>query len=158
MFSVESAVRTEVRHDTEDEGQSVQRRRRGALSAGNRYRLCQTPADVVPRESCRRSSGRATVQSTLPPTTGSSTLRAGPRNQLRRPGRFHSSADRHVHDRHVLRRRHRCSAVPLICCSAHCFGDIYVLCAAFSVPPSFSYSPLGPLCFPYCCTPRLFRS
>ena len=57
---------SDLRFDTtpRTSASSVRRRRRGAHPAGNRYRLCLTPADVVPRESCRRSSGRATVQST----------------------------------------------------------------------------------------------
>ena len=37
---------------------SVRRRPDRAVSAGNRYRLCQTSADVVIRESRSRSSGR----------------------------------------------------------------------------------------------------
>ena len=55
-----SSQPSELKFDTTPKARasSVRRRRRGALPAGNRYRLCQTPADVVPRESCRRSSGR----------------------------------------------------------------------------------------------------
>ena len=113
---------------------SVRRRRRGTLLAEDRYRLCQTPADDVPRESCPES-GRVTVSRPAATTVGS-TLRARPRNQRRRPGRLHPSADCHVRDSHVLwRRLRRRSAAPLLCCSARCFGDIYVLCMAFSVFP-----------------------
>jgi len=133
VFSVELTVRTEVRHH---------HRRRGPVGTTTpswcAFRREQIPAppdaaDVVPRESCPgvRARDRSVDP---PPTTGSPTLRAGPRNQRRRPGRFHPSADRHVRDSHVLRRRQRrCSAAPLLCCSARCFGDIYVLCTASSV-------------------------
>ena len=115
--------------------------------------LTRVPAPTSSRVSRAAGAPGADRSVDPPPTTGSSTSRAGPHDQLRRPDRFHPSADRHVHDSHVLRRRQR--RAPLLCCSARCFGDIYVLCASSSVPSSFSYSPLGPFVFPYCCNPRL---
>ena len=130
VFSVESTVRTVVRHDTEDEGQFCATTPSQCVSAGNRYRLSQTPADVVPRESCRRSSGRATVQSTR---------HRRPGVQRYEPGLVTSVVDRAASTRQptVTSTTATCSGgvivAPLLCCSARCFGDIYVLCTASSV-------------------------
>ena len=81
-----------------------------------------------------------------PPTSECSTSRAAPRDQLRRPDRFHLSADRRVHDRHVFRNRRRCSAALLLRSLLLVTFTVYVRPSLLI--PSFSYSPLGPLCFP----------
>ena len=138
---------SEAHDDTEDESQSCTTTPSWCASAGNRYRLCLTPTDAVPRESCRRSSGRATAPSTRHRRPGV------PRYE---PGLVTSLVDRAASTRQptVTSTTATCSGgvtvaplLRLLCCSARCFGDIYVLCTAFSVFPSFSYSLLGPSCF-----------
>jgi len=123
VFPVELTVRTEARHH---------RRRRGPVGTTTDTGSARRPptSSLVSRVP---ESGLRTVQSTR---------RRRPGDQRYEPGHLTSVVDHAVSTRQptATSATATCSGgvnvvAPLLCCSARCFGDIYVLCSAFSVFP-----------------------